>query len=310
MPQNSLNFGILLLPIIRKVYGDEYAQYPEEYSRIYEMDTSKRAYEEDHNISTLGLVPRKKQGQAVSYDAFYDGWTTRYTHDTFGLGFIVTRELYDDAQYRNIKAMPKALARSVRQTIEIDAANVLNNAFDVAHPIGDGLQIGSNVHKLISGGTFSNVPSVPADLDVTSFEQATIDIALNWLDERGLKMMAMAKKLIVHQNNNFQAQMLLKSSGLPDTANNNINPAQNLLPGGYEILHWLSDPNAWFIQTDVPNGLTCLWRDRPEFTQDNDFDTENAKYKTRYRKSMGLTDPRGIYSVAGSAYTGTDSNSY
>lgn len=300
MPTNTLNFGNLLLPILRKVYGDAYAEYTEEYSTIFEMDTSDRAYEEDQSITTLGLVPVKEEGKSVDYDTFYQGYKKRYTHITLGLGFIVTRELFEDAQYRNIRNMPKALARSVRHTIEIYGANVLNNAFDTTnYPGSDAVSLCNSSHPLVGGGTMSNMPQIAADLDITSYEQALIDISLNYVDDRGLKILARPKKMIIHPANSFQAQMILKSSGLPDTANNNMNPAMGTMPGGITELHWLTDPDAWFIQTDVPNGLVWIWRRRPEFTQDNDFDSDNAKYKTTYRASQGFTDFRGVYGSAG-----------
>ena len=294
------NLGALLLPGLRKIWGDDYQNYPEEYSGIFDIDgSSVRSYEEDHSITSLGLVPTKPEGKGILYDTVFDGYTTRYTHVTYGLGFIVTREMIEDDLYRKIRQMPKALARSNRHTVEIIAQNILNNAFSTA--MGDGVALCASNHPLRGGGTFSNVMSVMSDLDITSLEQALIDIKLNWVDDRGLKIHAMAKNLVIPSNLEFQAKMLLKSSGLPDTANNNINPAQGIIPGGYKELHWLTDTNAWFIQTDIPNGLTFFWRRRPEFTNDSDFDSENAKFKTTMRLSCGATDPRCIYGSSGAS---------
>ena len=291
------NFSSLLLPGLRKIWGDTYKQYPEEFTKIFAVDSSSRSYEEDHGITSLGLVPQKAEGKGVSYDTIYDGYTTRYTHLTYGLGFMVTREMVEDDLYRKIRQAPSALAKSNRHTIEIIAQNILNNSFSTAG--ADAVPMISASHPLRGDGLFSNTPTVAADFDVVSLEQALIDIQLNWVDDRGLKVVARPMKLICHANNDFQAKMVLKSAGLPDTANNNINPAQGILPGGHEVLHWLTDPKAWWIQTDVDNGLTFFWRRRPEFTEDTDYDSENAKYKTTMRFSVGYTNPRCLYGSAG-----------
>lgn len=296
------NLAALLLPGLRKLWGDSYQDYPEEFSQIFDVDgSSNRSYEEDHGITSLGLVPTKAEGRGINYDTIFDGYTTRYTHITYGLGFIVTREMIEDDLYRKIRQMPKALARSVRHTVEILAQNVLNNAFVGGTSLGDGKTLIASDHPLKGGGTFTNLISVAADLDITSIEQAIIDINTNWIDDRGLKIKALPKKLIVHPNYDFQAKMILKSAGLPDTANNNINPAQGIIPEGHTCLHWLSDTNAWFIKTDIPNGLTFFWRRKPEFDNDSDFDSENAKFKTTFRMSSGATDPRCIYGSPGAS---------
>jgi hypothetical protein len=196
--------------------------------------------------------------------------------------------------------MPKALARSVRQTVEYLAANHFNYAFtaSAAYYGSDSKELCATDHPLVGGGTGRNELSTAADLDITSYEQALIDIQ-TFVDDASMKVAAKPRRMIIHPSNVFQAQMILKSSMLPDTANNNYNPAQGTMPGGYVVMHWLTDEDAWFIQTDVPNGMTWIWRRRPEFTKDNDFDSENAKFKTTFRASSGWSDWRGIFGSPG-----------
>lgn len=297
---NTTNFSELLEPGLRKIYGDAYNEYAEEYSKVFEVDSSSRNFEQDQSLTTLGLAVQKTQGASVTYSDPLNGYTKTYTHATYGLGFIVTRELWEDALYRNIKGMPKALARSVRQTIEYLAANHFNYAFTAssAYYGSDSKELCATDHPLVGGGTGRNELSAAADLDITSYEQALIDIQA-FVDDRSLKVAAKPQRMIIHPSNVFQAQMILKSTMLPDTANNNYNPAQGTMPGGYVVMHWLTDEDAWFIQTDTPNGMTWLWRRRPEFTRDNDFDSENAKFKTTFRASSGWSDWRGIFGSPG-----------
>lgn len=292
------NMSKLLLPGLRKIYGDEYGEWKEEYSVVFDVDSSAKHSEEDQGITGFGLVPEKAQGESIRFDIAYQGYTKRYTHVTYGLGFIITQEMWEDALYRNIKRMPKALARSTKSTVEILAANYLNLAFSATQLGADGVELCSAVHPLVGGGVFRNTLSVPADLDITSFEQALIDIQ-EFVCDRGLKIAARPLMLVVHPSNDFQAQYILKSDRLPDTANNNYNPARGILPRGHVIMHWLTDPDAWFIKTDVPYGLTFLWRRRPVFKDDTDFNAENAKFKVSFRCSGGWTDPRGVFGSPG-----------
>src|SRR4030042_2928850 len=294
------NFSTLLSPGLRKVYGDEYNQHAEEFSKVFTMDTSTKNYEEDQSLTGLGLVPEKPQGRGVAYDTAYQGYTKRYTHVTSGLGFIVSREMLEDDLYRKIRNMQRALARSVRHTREITHANHLNYAFtaSAAYYGSDGVELCSLLHPLIGGGYLANELTTAADLDITSFEQALIDIGA-FVDDRGLQMAVRPLMLVVHRNNDWQCQYILKSEKLPDSADNNINPARGGLPRGYLVMHWLTDVDAWFITTDVPNGLTSITRRSPEFTNDTVFDSENAKFKTNYRESSGCTDPRCIFGSPG-----------
>ena len=293
----TTNFGELLYPGLRKIWGDRYNDYPEEYSQIFGMETSTKAYEKTLGLTGLGLATEKTQGGGVDYDDAFQGNTQTLTHITYGLGFIVTSEMWEDDQYGKIRALPKALARSVRQTIETTAAVLLNNAFATTYNTGpDGLELCSTVHTLVGGGTFQNEPSTPADLEMTSMEQALIDIG-DWVDERGLKVAIRAKKLIVAPENDWTAKQLLGSDKDPESNYNAINPAKGIMP--YMVYHWLTDPDAWFILTDCQDGLVFYWRRRPDFTKDNDFDSDNAKFKATYRHSQGWDNPRGIYGSPG-----------
>lgn len=299
MPITTSNFGALLAPGLRQIWGDKYNEYPEEYSKFCNVVTSNRNYEEDHSITSLGLVPIKDQGAGVKYDTIYDGITKRYTHTSYGLGFTVTREMYEDILYTNtiIKKMPGALARSNAHTIEIIAAALLNNAFSTSYLGADGVALCHTAHPLLNA-TVANRPTIDADLDVTSFENALIQIESDWVDGRGLKIRAIPKKIIVHPSEQFQLKMLLKSASLPDTANNNINPLADISMD-MVTLHWLTSPSAWFIATDIPDGPTFMWRRKPDFTQDTDPDSQNAKFITTFRCSTGWTDPLGIWGTSG-----------
>ena len=293
------DFDELLEPGIRKWFGDTYAQWAEEFSQVFEIANSRKAVETDHSLTGTGLVPRKPEGQAISYDEVYQAYKTQYTNLTYGLGIIISREMFEDDLYRKMQNMSKSLARSVRQTNEVVGANVLNRAFNSSYLGGDGVELCSTVHNTLLAGTYRNEPTIPADLTITAFEQALIDISTQYIDDRGLKVMAMPKKLIIHPSNVFAAKKILGSDKMPDDANNAINPSKGILPGGMTIMHYLTDPDAWFIQTDIPNGLLWFWRRKTEFGRDNDFDSEVAKYKTTQRHIQGWTDPRAIYGSPG-----------
>lgn len=300
MPVVTGNFAQLLTPGFRVIWGTEMETFAEEHSKFMNIESSTKNFEEDHSITQFGVVPTKAEGASIAYDTLFNGFTRRYTHVTYGLGFSVSREMMEDDLYRKIKNMPKALARSVKETVEILAANHLNRAFNSAFVGGDGVSLCNVAHPTFGGGgTYSNMPVVATDLDVTSFEQALIDIQVNFIDDRGLKLRVMPQKLLVHPSNAFMAEKILKSAQEPDTANNAINPAKGALRGGYEVLHWVTDTDAWFITTDASYGLTWFWRRRPEFTADNDYETENAKHKTTFRASSGWTNPRCIYGSPG-----------
>lgn len=296
MPITPSNFGELLWPGIHTHYGLGYAQYPEEYPAMFEVRTSTLAYEDSLLLTGFGQIPQKGIGSSVQYNEPKQGWKHQSVHITFGLGFIVASELYEDDQYGKINQYPRELARSVRSTIETTAANIYNRAHNDSYLGADGLEMCSTVHLKKGGGTWSNEPTIPVDLDETSLEQALIDIAA-FVNDEGLKINAQPVRLLVNTNNHWNAQKLLGSSQEPGTANNAINPAEGIMP--YKVCHYFDDPNAWFIRTNVMNGPTFFWRRRPGFTMDNDFDSENAKYKTIYRMSVTWFDPRGVYGSPG-----------
>ena len=295
----TVNFGALLEPGLHTIWGLEYKQWPEEFSQVFDVESiSGRNFIEDQSLTGFGTVPVKDQYKGIDYDTAYQGYTKRYTFVVYGLGFKVSRELFEDDMYRKIATLPKALNRSVKHTVEQDAMNVLNRAYNNAYVGADGKELCASDHPLEGGGTFSNRLDVSADLDITSFEQALIDIG-GYVDGRGLKIAAKPKRLIVHPNDAWQAEKILKSAQTPGTANNDYNPAVNVLPSGYVVMHWLTDGDAWFVQTDVPNGLKFFWRRSPEFGKDNDFDAEVAKFKTTYRIDVGWTEPRNIHGSPG-----------
>jgi phage major head subunit gpT-like protein len=291
------NFSEALEPGIRKWYGDAYKQYPEEYTMIYDVMNSKKSSEYSHSHTGFGLVPVKSEGGSITYDDTVQLYKKTHTHITYGLGFTVTRELAEDDLYNIISRKPKSLARSVRHTVETLAANKLNNAFVTTYDTGaDGKELCATDHPLGYGGTEQNEPTNASDLSMTSLEQALIDIAA-FKDDRGMVLAAKGKRLIIPPALEWTAKQLLGSQKDPESANNAINPANGLMP--YSVNHFLTDPDAWFIKTDVPDSLVFFWRRRPDFTKDNDFDSENAKWKTTFRCSMGWDDWRGIYGSPG-----------
>jgi phage major head subunit gpT-like protein len=297
MAINTTNFSEALEPGIRKWYGDAYNQHPEQYSKIFDVMNSTKFSEHTHSHTGFGLVPEKPQGESVSFAETKQGYKQTLTNVAYGLGFNVTRELFEDDQYNIIKRKPKALATSVRHTVETLSANILNNAFVTTFNTGaDGKELCATDHPLLYGGTFKNEPTNAADLSATSLEQAMIDIG-DFVDDRGLIVAAKPKMLVVPTELSWRAQRLLGSTLDPESANNAINPANGMVP--FTVNNFLTDPDAWFLTTTVDNGLVFYWRRRPEFTRDNDFDTENAKFKTTFRCVMGWDDPRGIYGSPG-----------
>lgn len=295
------NFGELLYPGLKAIWGDNYNDYPEEYSKIFNVQTSKQSYEKTLSMTGFGLASTKAEGEGVTYDVAYQGYTGTITHVTYGLGFIVTSEMYEDDQYRKINALPKALARSVRHTIEQYAANYLNLAFagDTGYGTGpDGSALCSTSHTLVGGGTEQNTLTTDADLSMTSLEQACIDIG-DIVDDRGLLSYIKKRKLVIPPELEWTVRQILESDKDPETNYNATNPAKGLFPEGYMVSHYITDADRWFILTDAPQSLVFYWRKRPEFTKDNDFDTDNSKFKTVFRLSCGWDDWRGIYGCAG-----------
>jgi len=291
-----------LLPGLNALFGLEYARYGEEHKEIYETETSERSFEEETKLSGFSAAPVKNEGSAIAYDNAQEAWTTRYNHETIALGFSITEEAIEDNLYDSLSARyTKGLARAMAYTKQIKAAAILNNGFSAAYTGGDGVSLFSTSHPLVNGGTNSNTPSTQADLNETSLEAAVIQIAA-WTDERGLLIAAKPRKLIIPPALQFVATRLLDTELRVGTNNNDINALKNngSIPEGYTINHYLTDTNAWFLTTDVPNGLKHFVRTPLQNSMDGDFDTGNVRYKARERYSFGWSDPLGVFGSSGS----------
>jgi hypothetical protein len=291
-----------LLPGLNALFGLEYARYGEEHKEIYETETSERSFEEETKLSGFSAAPVKNEGSAIAYDNAQEAWTTRYNHETIALGFSITEEAIEDNLYDSLSARyTKGLARAMAYTKQIKAAAVLNNGFSPLYTGGDGQPLFSTAHPLVAGGVNSNTPSTQTDLNETSLEAAVIQIAA-WTDERGLLIAAKPKKLIIPPALQFVATRLLETSLRVGTNNNDINALKNngSIPEGYTINHYLTDTSAWFLTTDVPNGLKHFVRTPLQNSMDGDFDTGNVRYKARERYSFGWSDPLGMFASSGS----------
>ena len=291
-----------LLPGLNALFGLEYARYGEEHKEIYETETSERSFEEETKLSGFSAAPVKNEGSAIQYDNAQEAWTTRYNHETIALGFSITEEAIEDNLYDSLSARyTKGLARAMAYTKQIKAAAVLNNGYSAQYVGGDGVPLFSTSHPLVNGGTNGNTPSTQTDLNETSLEAAVIAIAA-WTDERGLLIAAKPKKLIIPPALQFVATRLLETSLRVGTNNNDINALKNngSIPEGYTINHYLTDTSAWFLTTDVPNGLKHFIRTPLQNSMDGDFDTGNVRYKARERYSFGWSDPLGIFGSSGS----------
>jgi hypothetical protein len=298
-----------LLPGLNALFGMEYARYGEEHKEIYETEKSERSFEEETKLSGFGAAPVKNEGSAIAYDNAQEAFTARYTHETIALGFSITEEAVEDNLYDSLSARyTKALARAMAYTKQVKAAAVLNNGFNGAYPGGDGVSLfGVNAsatrvgHPLVGGGQNYNSPVTGVDLNETSLENATIQIAA-WTDERGLLIAAKPVKLVVPPALMFTSKRLLDTELRVATADNDINAIKQMgtISGGYTVNHFLTDPNAWFLTTDVPNGLKHFERMPLDTKMDGDFDTGNVRYKARERYSFGWSDPLGVWGSSGS----------
>jgi hypothetical protein len=292
-----------LLPGLNALFGLEYARYGEEHKEIYETETSERSFEEETKLSGFSAAPVKNEGSAIAYDNAQEAWTTRYTHETIALGFSITEEAIEDNLYDSLSARyTKSLARAMAYTKQVKAAAVLNNGFSASYPGGDGVALFSTAHPLVSGGTNSNTPATQVDLNETSLEAAIIQVAA-WTDERGLLIAAKPKKMVIPPALMFVAERLLETSLRVGTNDNDINAIKNMgaVPEGYTVNHFLTDPNAWFLTTDVPNGMKHFVRTPLQNSMDGDFDTGNVRYKSRERYSFGWSDPLGMWGSSGSS---------
>ena len=290
-----------LLPGLNALFGMEYKTYGEQHKEIYETESSERSFEEETKLSGFSAAPVKNEGSALAYDNAQEAWTARYNHETIALGFSLTEEAIEDNLYDSLSARyTKSLARAMAYTKQVKAASVLNNGFTAGYVGGDGVVLFSTSHPLVSGGVNSNTPAVAADLNETSLENAVIQIAA-WTDERGLLIAAKPKKLIAPPALQFVATRLLETKLRTGTTDNDINAIENngSIPDGYTINNYLTDTNAWFLTTDVPNGLKHFVRTPLSNSMDGDFDTGNVRYKSRERYSFGWSDPLGMFGSPG-----------
>ena len=299
-----------LLPGLNALFGLEYDTYDNEHEDIYDMESSDRAFEEEVQLAGFGQAPVKSEGSAISYDTAQEVFTARYNHETVAMGFAITEEAVEDNLYDSLSARyTKALARGMAYTKQTKSAVPLNNGFSNAFQSGDGVNLfttsgdgvtGGDGHPLVTGGKNGNTPSTQADLNETSLEQAVIDIA-GFTDQRGLKIAARPKRLIIPPNSMFVATRVLESDKRAGTADNDLNALRTngSIPDGWRVNHFLTDTDAWFIITDVPNGMKGFNRTPLQTSMDGDFDTGNVRYKSRERYSFGVSDPLGIYGSSG-----------
>jgi len=297
-----------LLPGLNALFGMEYARYGEEHKEIYETEKSERSFEEETKLAGFGAAPVKNEGSAIAYDNAQEAFTARYNHETIALGFSITEEAVEDNLYDSLSARyTKSLARAMAYTKQVKAASVINNGFSGSYLGGDGVSLfgvssgGSRVgHPLINGSVNYNSPTTAVDLNETSLENAVIQIAA-WTDERGLLIAAKPVKMVIPPALMFTAKRLLDTELRVSTADNDINAIKQMgaIPGGYTVNHFLTDSNAWFLTTDVPNGLKHFERSALTNSMDGDFDTGNVRYKARERYSFGWSDPLGMWGSAG-----------
>lgn len=300
-PVSTGSFAKALWPGVNAWYQKAYDEYPGEWDKLFEKNTSKRNYEQDVGISGFGLLAVKPEGAPTSYDTEQQGFTTTYRHTVYSLGFIVTQEMMDDDLYDVVAPRrAKQLAFSARQTKEVNGANVYNRAFNGAYVGGDGVALLVNNHPNVAGGTWSNILATASDLSEAALEQACIDISL-LKDDRGLTIALVGDRLIIPPQLEFEAARILKTQYRVGTDNNDINALKELgkFRQGAVVNHFLTDTDAWFIRTNAPHGMKYFERKADTFTMDNDFDTENAKFKVQGRYSFGWSDPRGLFGSPG-----------
>ena len=296
-----------LLPGLNALFGMEYNRYGEEHKEIYEVESSERSFEEETKLSGFAPAPVKSEGSAITYDNAQEAWVARYTHETIAMGFALTEEAVEDNLYDSLSARyTKALARAMSYTKQVKAASVLNNGFSASYLGGDNASLfagtsTSTGHPLVNGGFNQNRPFTGADLNETSLEAAVIQVAA-WTDERGMLIAAKPRKLIIPPALMFVAKRLLETELRVGTTDNDINAlkAMGSIPQGHTVNHFLTDPNAWFLLTDVPNGMKHFVRTPMSTGMDGDFDTGNVRYKARERYSFGWSDPLGIWGSPGS----------
>lgn len=297
----SASFAKALWPGVNAWYGKAYNDYPVEYEKLFDKFTSRKAFEEDVGITSFGLAQVKPEGAGILFDSENQTWTSRYQHTVYALGFVITEEIMEDDLYDVVgQRRAQGLARSIRQTKEINGANIYNRAFSSSYVGGDGVSLVNASHPNFAGGTWSNQISIAADLSEAALEQAWIDISF-FRDDRGLLIAVTPEKLILPVQLKWEADRILKTQGRVGTDLNDINAikAEGLFPGGVVVNHYLTDNDAWFIRTDVKNSLKYFERRADRFQTDNDFETSNARFKADSRYSFGWSDARGIYASPG-----------
>lgn len=297
----SSSFAKALWPGVNAWYGKAYDEYKPQWTALFDQYTSRKAYEEDVGISSFGLAVTKAEGSPITFDSEKQAFINRYTHIVYGLGFIVTREIFEDDLYDVVgQRKAKGLAFSMRQTKEVIAANVYNRAFNSSYAGGDGKEMVATDHPNLAGGTWSNELGTPADISEASLEQACIDIA-NFTNDRGLRIAVQPQSIHINVSEEFNLARILKNTDRPATADRDINAlvAMGKFPKGMVTNVYFTDLDAWFVRTNAPDGMKYFERRADEFNMDNDFDTENAKFKATARYSFGWTDPRGIYGSQG-----------
>lgn len=299
MAINTGSFGKALWPGVNTWYGKAYDEFDVEWNKIFTTRSSRKNFEEDISISSFGLAQQKAEGTPVSYDSEQQGFIDRYTHVVYSLGFIITKEMVDDDLYDVAgERKAKGLAFSMRQTKEVIGANILNRAFNSSFTYGDGVSLVNAAHPNIAGGTWSNQIAVAADISEAALEQAVIDIG-KYTNDRGLRIAVKPQKLVVPVDLDFEANKIMDTQYEVGTNNNTVNLVRSRFPKGVVIDHYLTDTDAWFILTNVPNGMTYFERNPDSFAQDDDFDSDNAKFKARSRYSFGCSDKRAIYGSQG-----------
>jgi len=292
-----------LEPGLNALFGLEYNKYENEHAEIFQSESSDRAFEEEVMLSGFGSAPVKNEGANVTFDQATESFTARYTHETIAMAFAITEEAIEDNLYDRLASRyTRALARSMANTKQVKAANVLNNAFNASFTGGDGVELCSRLHPLANGGVLENELATASDLSETALEQSLIDIAA-FVDERGLKIALQGVKLIIPKELQFTADRILNTPQRVGTADNDINAMANMgmIPQGYRVNHYLTDTDAFFIMTDAPNGMKQFVRSPIKTAIEGDFDTGNVRFKARERYSFGFSDPRGIFGSPGAA---------
>lgn len=289
-----------LLPGLNGLFGLEYKRYNEEHTQVFSTESSDRSFEEELKVSGFGAAPAKQEGNGIEYDTAQEAWVARYTHETIAMGFSITEEAIEDNLYDSLsKRYTKALARAMAYTKQVKAASVLNNAFSGSYLGGDGKALCATDHPTVAGMTNANRPSVAVDLNETALEAAVIQIAA-WVDERGLLIAAKPNKLVIPPALQFVAKKLKGTDKKLGSSDNDMATAPGII-GGIAQMHWLTDPNAWFLTTDVPNGLKHYERVAMKTAMEGDFETGNVRYKARERFSFGWSDPLAIWGSPGSS---------